>query len=317
MKPGKIIYLLILVSVISLLLNSCSKVDTEEARKEALTFQITGDINADSLEAQVQWLQAMGTRFTLAGNRRNVAVSIRNRFRMMGYANAKIDSFQIVKTYKGVTYNQTQYNVSAALEAGTSSDSVCIIGGHFDNILGSGDPFVFTPGANDNASGVAAAIEIARVMKKNDFVPASEIRFVAFGSEELGLYGSYTYASNAKQTLQKIRLMLNNDMIAYEPSPDKTKWMVNIMDYGNSRYLRREAEGYCLKYTLLKPFNDNTSNAYSDSYPFYLNGYKALFFFSRLMDPAYHSVNDISANCNFEYSREIVKLNCAILINNN
>lgn len=317
MKPVNIISLFILVLALSFLLNSCSKVDSEEARKEALTLQITGDINADSLEAQVKWLQGMGTRFTLANNRRNVAVSIRNRFRMMGYENAKIDSFQIVKTYRGITYNQTQYNVSAALEAGTASDSICIIGGHFDNILGSGDPFLFVPGANDNASGVAAAIEIARVLKKNDFVPASEIKFVAFGSEELGLYGSYAYASNAKQTLQKIRFMLNNDMIAYEPMTDKTKWMVNIMDYGNSRYLRKEAESICVKYTLLKPFNDNTNNAYSDSYPFSINGYKAVFFFSRMMDPAYHSVNDVSTNCNFEYCREIVKLNCAILINKN
>jgi Zn-dependent M28 family amino/carboxypeptidase len=236
---------------------------------------------------------------------------------MMGYEDARIDSFQVVKTYKGISYNQMQYNVIASLGAGTTSDSVCIIGGHFDNILGSGDPFTFVPGANDNASGVAAAIEIARVMKKNNYVPASEILFIAFSAEELGLYGSKDYASDAKQTFQKIRLMLNNDMIAYEPSPDKTYWMVNIMDYSNSQYLRKEAEGLCLKYTLLKPYNDNTSNADSDSYSFFLYGYKAIFFISRLMDPTYHTIRDVATNCNFEYCREIVKLNCAILINKN
>lgn len=317
MNHGKIISLIIFSSAISFFLNSCSKDDSEAAQIEALTLKITGDINTDSLEAQVKWLQSMGTRFTLANNRKNVALNIRNRFRMMGYDDARIDSFEIVKIYKGISYNQMQYNVIASLGSGSLSDSVCIIGGHFDNILSSGDPFAFVPGANDNASGVAAAIEIARVMKKNNYVPASEILFVAFGAEELGLYGSKEYAGDAKQTSQKIRLMLNNDMIAYEPSPDKTYWMVNIMDYGNSKYLRKEAEGLCLKYTLLKPYNDNTYNAYSDSYSFFLNGYKAIFFISKLTDPTYHTINDVATNCNFEYCREVVKLNCAILINKN
>lgn len=317
MNPGKIKSFLISCLAISILFNSCSKDDSEAARKEALTLKITADVNADSLEAQVKWLQGMGTRFTLANNRKNVASSIRNRFIMMGYDNARIDSFRVVKTYKGISYNQMQYNVIASLGADAESDSVCIIGGHFDNILGSGDPFSFVPGANDNASGVAAALEIARVMKKNGYIPSSEILFIAFGAEELGLYGSISYAGAAKQNIQRIKYMLNNDMIAYEPSQDNANWMVNIMDYANSRYLRKEIDGYCLKYTLLKPYNDNTNSAYSDSYPFFLNNFKAIFFISRFMDPTYHTVNDVAANCNFEYCREIVKLNCAILINKN
>jgi hypothetical protein len=313
----RIISLLLIISFASSLFTGCSKDDSEEERKEALIRKITGEINSDSLKAQVNWLQGMGTRFTLADNRRSVASAIRNRFITMGYNNARLDSFIIVKTYRGISYTQTQYNVIASLGAGSSSDSVCIIGGHYDNILTTGDPFTFVPGANDNASGVAAAIEIARVLKMNDFIPQNEIVFVAFGSEELGLYGSNAFADKAKRTIQKVKLMLNNDMIAYEPSDDRSAWMVNIMDYPNSKYLRKEAESLCLKYTDLKPFNDNKNNAYSDSYPFSLNGFKALFFFSGLMDPAYHSVNDVATNCNFGYCREIVKLNCAILINKN
>jgi hypothetical protein len=313
----RIISVALIISLGLIFLGGCSKDDSEAEKKEALIRKITGDINADSLEAQVKWLQGMGTRFALSGNRRNVAVSIRNRYITMGYNNARIDSFIIVKTYRGISYTQMQYNVIASLGSGTSSDSLCIVGGHYDNILSTGDPFTFVPGANDNASGVAAAIEIARVLKMNDYVAENEIVFIAFGAEELGLYGSYAFADNAKRTIKKIKLMLNNDMIAYEPSNDRSSWMVNIIDYPNSKYLRKEAESLCMKYTDLKPFNDNTSSAYSDSYPFYLNGFKALFFFSRLMDPAYHSVNDVATNCNFEYCREIVKLNCAILINKN
>jgi Zn-dependent M28 family amino/carboxypeptidase len=299
-----------------LFFTSCTK-EEKLTEKEALIYQITDDIKADSIESYVIWMQEMGTRFALADNRRNVAVSIKNRFIRMGYNDTKLDSFSITKTYRGVTYNQTQYNVIATLEGSTPNDSICIIGGHYDNITGTGDPFTVAPGANDNASGVAAAIEVARVFKENSFIPATTIKFIAFGSEEQGLYGSKAYALNASQTLVKIRFMLNNDMIAYQPGNDKTNWQINIIDYNNSHSFRYQAEGLCRKYTVLKPYNDNTYSNASDSYPFYNYGYKALFFFSRVMDPNYHTINDVAANCNFEYCSEIVKLNCAILVDRN
>jgi leucyl aminopeptidase len=246
-----------------------------------------------------------------------VAVNIKNKFIRLGYSDTKIDSFLINKTYNNINYYQWQYNVIATLEGSLTSDSVSIMGGHYDNILSTGDPFTIVPGANDNASGVAAALEVARVMKKNNFIPENTIRFIAFGSEELGLLGSNAYTSEAVADHINIKLMLNNDMIAYEPDNNKTNWSVDIMDYDNSQYLLTEAEQLCSKYTVLKYFNDNTHNRQSDSYPFFTNGYKALFFFSQKIDPNYHTLNDLASNCNFEYCREIVKISCAILVNKN
>jgi leucyl aminopeptidase len=240
-----------------------------------------------------------------------------DRFKAMGYADTKLDSFWINKTFRTINYQQWQYNVIATLQGSDVSDSISIMGGHYDNYLGTGDPFVYAPGANDNASGVAAALEVARVMKKNNYIPQSTIKFIAFGSEEMGLYGSSAYASNAKTSLGKIRIMLNNDMIAYEPDVNSANWSVNIIDYNNSHYIRTEAQQLCLKYTALQSFNNNTYYNASDSYPFFTNGFKALFFFSEKMDPYYHTVNDLVTNCNFEYCREIVKLNCAILVEKN
>jgi len=316
MNSARSILFILLLFTSVFLVNSCSN-DEEAAAKEALIYQITGDIKADSIMGYVTWMQAMGTRFALANNHRNVAVSIKNRFINMGYTDTKLDSFSITKTYKGITYNQVQYNVIATLEGSTPSDSICIMGGHYDNITGSGDPFTVAPGANDNASGVAAAMEVARVFKKNSFTPETTIKFIAFGSEELGLYGSNAFAFNASHTLVKIRFMLNKDMIVYVPGTDKSNWHVNIIDYNNSHSFRRQAELLCRKYTVIEPFNDNTYSNASDSYPFYTNGYKALFFFSKLMDPNYHTINDVVSNCNFEYCSEIVKLNCAILVEKN
>ncbi|MBI5009769.1 MAG: M28 family peptidase, partial [Bacteroidia bacterium] len=159
--PVIIIAILLLLSFSTI---SCNKDEEEEySAKELLTFDLNEDINTDSLESYVRWLENMGTRFALADNRREVAVKIRNRFLSFGYGNAKLDSFMISKSYNGTLYQLWQYNVIATLE-GSVSDSVSIIGGHYDNNLLSGDPFRTVPGANDNASGVAATLELARVM---------------------------------------------------------------------------------------------------------------------------------------------------------
>jgi hypothetical protein len=318
MKIKQLILFIFCLTGMILFLTTCSKdEESDQQRKEAMTIILNNDINADTLKTFVTWMQGMGTRFALSDNRKAVAQSIKNRFKMVGYTDARIDSFMITKMYQNINYQQWQYNVIATLEGNSNPDSVCIIGAHYDNNLKTGDPFSIVPGANDNASGVAAALEIARVMRKNNYSPRNTIEFIAFGSEELGLYGSYNYAIAAKQNARKIKLMLNNDMIAYQPGTDQSEWIVNINDYDNSHNLRTEAEQMCTRFTVLKYINDNTFNRQSDSYPFFTNGFEALFFFSNYIDPNYHTLNDLVEYCNFDYCREIVKVCCALLVDNN
>ena len=88
---------------------------------------------------------------------------------------------------------------------------------------------------------------------------------------------------------------------------------MNILDYQNSHGLRSDTEKVILQYTSLGYLNDNTFNRYSDSYPFSLAGYKAIFFTSVKTDPYYHTANDIASNLNFEYCVEITKASCAFL----
>ena len=320
--PGRMkilnrLFCLLILPGIILLLTNCTKDDSEKPGKEELIVDLTESIDSDSLEADVKWLQAMGTRFALAENHKTVADAIKKRFLLMGYRNAASDSFLIRKTYRNVAYEQWQYNVYAFIRGVEYPDSLCIVGGHYDNAVIAGDPFAVVPGANDNASGTAAVLEIARVMKKMNFRPKSTIVFIAFGAEELGLWGSHDFAADPEGFSGKIRFMLNNDMIACEPDEDSASWYVNIIDYENSHSLRAEAEIICSRFTSLAFRNDNTYNKQSDSYPFFTNGYKALFFFSDVVDPNIHTLNDVAANCNFEYCREIVKLSCALLVDKN
>jgi hypothetical protein len=99
--------------------------------------------------------------------------------------------------------------------------------------------------------------------------------------------------------------------------PGPSEWYVNIIDYDNSHGLRSDAEKMCTKYTQLIYVNDNKYSKQSDSYPFYVGGYKALFFFSNQVDPNIHTLNDVTGNCNFGYCGEIVKISCALLADKN
>jgi Zn-dependent M28 family amino/carboxypeptidase len=297
-------------------LTTCKKDISEEEKREAVIRTLLQDISADSVRNHVVWLQDMGARFSLADNHREIAVKIKKKFQDLGYMDAALDSFNVVKTFRNVLYEQKQYNVIASIGGTDYPDSVCVVGGHYDDVLSTSDLTV-VPGANDNASGTSAVLEIARVMKKNNYKPKSTILFIAFGAEEIGLLGSRDFAANPNEYSGKIRFMLNSDMIAFETSEAAADWYINIMDYSNSHTLRLEAEKICTTYTLLSPFNDNTNSNRSDSYPFFTNGYKALFFFSGDSDPNYHTLNDVAANCNFDYCAEVVKLQCALLANKN
>ncbi|MFN8240363.1 MAG: M20/M25/M40 family metallo-hydrolase [Bacteroidales bacterium] len=318
MKKAKTVTMVVFYALLVMLaVSGCEK--TKESQKEISTRDLTGAVVADSIEQHVKWLENMGTRFALSPNRRQVADRIRKKLVGWGYQNASLDSFRISVYYNGSLYDQWQYNVIAKLEGSADLDSVCIIGGHYDNTLRStsGNPFEGAYGANDNASGTAAMLEMARAMKKIDYKPRNDIMFIAYGAEELGLLGSKSHSETASVSGMKIIMMLNNDMIGYEPSDNSTGWKVDIMDYTSSGILRYKAQELVHKYTLLDHVHDNTYNKQSDSYPYSQKGYPALFFFSYSFDPNYHTLLDISQNCNFKYCAEVVKISAALLVDAN
>ena len=288
--------------------------DTELHRRDSITLVLNSTMNADSIEKTVVWLQEMGTRFALAPNSREVALKIRNKFIKMGYIDSRLDSFMVAKRWNNKDYSVRNYNVITELRGTLSNDSVMIIGSHYDAIVSSGDPFTSTPGANDNASGVAALTEIARVMKSRNYSPLITIQFVAFGAEEIGLLGSGYYAAKLRSAGIPVKMMINNDMIANVISSNNKTWEINILRYGNSVDLYSKARYYCGKYTGLISTNDTSNYKRSDSYPFFLNSIKAIYFSSNGIDNNYHTANDIAANCNFDFCTLAAKISCAMLV---
>ena len=130
-----------------------------------------------------------------------------NEFQSLGLSTA-LEPF----TYNGSTY----YNVVATLPGTVHSDQVYIVGAHYDS--------VGTPGADDNASGVAGVVEAARALSQYSL--ESTVRFVAFDREEQGLYGSTAYA--AAHSSDNIQGMVSMDMIAFnhaDPTHHDKAWV--------------------------------------------------------------------------------------------
>ncbi len=106
---------------------------------------------------------------------------------------------------------QTVNNLEAVLPGHAAADEIIVAGAHYDSIAG-------TPGANDNASGVAALLEIARLLAGTE-LPRS-VRFVAFANEEPPFFygdemGSNVYAARSRQRGEQIKAMLALETIGY------------------------------------------------------------------------------------------------------
>jgi hypothetical protein len=105
-------------------------------------------------------------------------------------------------------------NVVATLKGGQpeSEQRVYVVSGHYDSMCGSPtDGTCDAPGANDDASGTAAVLEMARVMAKYKF--DATIVFMAVAGEEQGLLGSTYFAEQAKQSGMNIEGMFTNDIV--------------------------------------------------------------------------------------------------------
>ncbi|MBE9045879.1 M28 family peptidase [Pleurocapsales cyanobacterium LEGE 10410] len=105
--------------------------------------------------------------------------------------------------FNGTTHQNLILNLSSA---STTELPPILIGAHYDAVPG-------TPGADDNATGVAVLLELAAVFANSPL--KYPVRLVAFDLEEYGLLGSTAYARQLKQANQKLRLMLSLEMLGY------------------------------------------------------------------------------------------------------
>lgn len=266
--------------------------------------QLIAAVSVDSVQTMLQHLEDFQTRYARAGNRLQVAQWIQQQFLDLGITDTQLQSF----SYDGTD----QYNVVATIPGSVNPDEYIILGGHHDSISSNSDPYLLAPGADDNASGTVAALEMARVISQSGYQPPVSIRFVTFACEELGLWGSKHYSQEAFDSGQSIRLMINLDMIANNTAI--TNRPVQIMPYDGALDYADYAMQLTTQYTELVPSYGPYNMGGSDMIPFWQKGYRVLFFHEAEFSPVYHSSEDLVANLDPDYCAEVIKasLACAV-----
>jgi len=196
--------------------------------------------------------------------------------------------------------NARAMNVIGFLEGSDPilKDEYLVIGAHLDHV-GSQAGLLF-PGANDNASGSAAIIELAKAFQLDDTKPKRSILFVLFASEEQGLFGSKYFVENLKINPDKIVAMFNLDCIGYGDSiqvgngkSSHELWKIaNELDEENSNLM----------------VEDTWSGGGADLTPFYEKDIPGLYFVSKYSYDHLHLPTDTPETLNSDLFEKIVKL---------
>ncbi len=200
-------------------------------------------------------------------------------------------------------------NLEATLAGDARAQEILVIGAHYDTVPGS-------PGANDNASGVAALLEIASALRT--LRPNLTLRFVAFVNEEQPFFmthrqGSRVYAREARARGEDIRLMVALETIGYYSDapgsqrypplfgyfyPNRANFVGLVSDFRSRRNMRRlarafrEASSFPLQHVATFRFIPGV--AWSDHLSFWSEGYRAVMVTDTAFNryAYYHSAED-------------------------
>ena len=185
---------------------------------------IVAEINARNIETTIRKLVSFGTRNTLSEqNNPNRGIGAARDWLYSEFQKAAAQSGGRM-TVEKQTFEQPKAarvpeptmltNIVATLK-GTQPEStnrVYVVSGHYDSMCSSPtDAKCDAPGANDDASGTAAVLEMARVMAKHTF--DATIVFMTVPGEEQGLLGATYFAEQAKKSNMDIEAMFTNDII--------------------------------------------------------------------------------------------------------
>lgn len=198
----------------------------------------------------------------------------------------------------------------------TNPDEWIVVGAHYDarNTVRC-DTTNPQPGANDNASGCAGVIELARVFAEVD--TARSILFMCFAGEEQGLVGSRRYVESLQQSgdIARVRYMINLDMIGYAVDDTLAARIETTPAFAGE--LARFAAAAATYAPELSPILSSQTQAYSDHWYFLAAGIPGAFTWENgaAIYPHYHRATDVPANLlrGRELARGILRMDTSIL----
>lgn len=331
--------------------------------RDAKISEMIKEISSANLESNVRKMVSFGTRHTLStrsdkehgiGAACNWVKAEFDKFakESNGRLDVKLDSLTLEPDGRRIVRKTLLTNVMATLKGTDINDKrIFIVSGHLDSRNGeANDSTGLAPGANDDASGVSAVLELARIMSKRSF--PSTIIFVAISGEEQGLNGSTFLAKKAKEQNWEIVAMLNNDMIGNSHSSEtnlkdnmqvrvfsegipllETDEMKNIRQSTNAendgrsrqlaRYIKEVGERYVDQLEVKLVYRNDRFLRGGDHTPFNRQGFTAVRF-CEMNENYEHQHQDIREEngikygdlpefVDFEYAKKITSVNLAVL----
>jgi Tol biopolymer transport system component len=193
-------------------------------------------------------------------------------------------------------------NVLATLEGTANPELVYVVSSHYDSVAAG-------PGADDDTSGTAALLEVARILAKHP-QPAT-IVFASFTGEEAGLLGSREYVRQAVASRMNLVGALNNDMIGWA----NDHRLDNTIRYSNAG-IRDIQHGAAMHFTKLITYDalyykSTDAAAYYEAYGDIVGGIGS---YPVLGNPHYHQAHDLLDTINHQLVTEVAKTTAATLM---
>ena len=256
---------------------------------------IAARMSLDSIIAYDTYLMNLQTRYIYTAENDVAQEYIRQKFLSFGYTDVVTDTFN----YSG----WNAHNVICTKTGTAEPDRVIVIGAHYDSFNQQSDPMVFAPGADDNGSGTVSVMEIARALAG---IPTDKtIVFVAFDAEEVGLVGSAVFANRALTDGMDIELMLNMDMIGYDPN--NTDLAFFSTEPVSEAYADLAVE-MSMQYTGIIGIKNTSPGGSSDHVPFSQAGYNILYAEEYDFNtPGWHTDIDLISRMDMPYLTNVAK----------
>ncbi|TDB69225.1 M20/M25/M40 family metallo-hydrolase [Arundinibacter roseus] len=276
--------------------------------------------SAERIRQHVNYLASdrMKGRGTGSREQEKAVKYIEKQFKKMGLSPRGTDGYRqpfMAKVRRVVVPDSVRKSANVLGFLNNQAPYTIIIGAHFDHLgMGrQGSSKAPQPegqihnGADDNASGVAGLLELARYFTQNSRTEPFNFLFIAFGAEELGLQGSRYFVENPTLALENIHFMLNMDMIGRYNSERG----VGIGGYGTSDawpQVFKDVTGD------VKFFTDRAGSGGSDHGSFYAKKIPVLFFHTGGHDD-YHTPTDDPEKLNAEAEAGILSLEIKLIEN--
>ncbi len=238
---------------------------------------MVAQVSAANIQNTVQDLQNMGERFANSGA--HIAETyLVNEFNSIGGLSVSTHNFS-------GTYSE---NVIAELPGTVDPSVIYMVGSHYDSYSYSGS----APGADDNASGTAGVVEIARILSQHQF--KYTLRFGCWSAEELGLVGSWEYCDDLVTWGDNVAAYINLDMTAYRAAGDPLS-VDFVTNYSSGTLISFCSDMYATYVPSIAVNQGSMSGGTSDHQSFTQHGFTACFPFEDLgqYSPYIHTPNDV------------------------